>query len=100
MAYKYTAYYYLKNGNTGSVTFTTGYDLRNANKDQKKDAYDKIFDKIWDTKRAVWNDVLEYDIYDSRGVLIVAKKLDAKSGKWTPLIKAKKKEKEWHPFGL
>lgn len=100
MAYKYTAYYYTKDGKTDSVSFTTGYDLRKADRTQKKEAYDKMFDKIWDVKRNVWQDIIEFDIYDSKGVLVTAKKRDAKNEKWEWTSLVRKKDKEWHPFGL
>lgn len=89
MVYKYTGYYYLKNGKTGSEEFTTGYDLRTANEQQKWLVHVKFADR----------DVLEYDIYDSKDVLIIAERWDEEKEKWVSLIK-KKKDSNWHPFGL
>lgn len=89
MAYKYTAYYYLKNGKTDSEEIVTGYDLRTANDDQKWRVHNKL----------PVRDILEYDIYDSKGVLVIAERWDEKKEKWISLIK-KKKDSNWHPFGL
>lgn len=57
MAYKYTAYYYLKNGKTDSKEIVTGYNLRTASDDQKWYVHNKL----------PVRDILEYDIYDSKG---------------------------------
>lgn len=89
MAYKYTAYYYLKNGKTESKEIVTGYDLRTASDDQKWHVLVQLPAR----------DILEYDIYDSKGVLVMAERWDDKKEKWVSLIK-KKKDSNWHPFGL
>lgn len=89
MAYKYTAYWYTMNGKTGSKEIVTGYNLRTADKYQKWNEVMKL----------PVGDLLEYDIYDSKGVLVISEKWDEKKEKWTSLIR-KKKDKEWHPFGL
>lgn len=89
MAYKYTAYYYTKDGRTESKEIHVGYDLRTASGDQQWRVHIKL----------PVGDILEYDIYDSKGVLIIAERWDDKKKKWVSLIK-KKKDSNWHPFGL
>lgn len=89
MAYKYTAYYYLKNGKTDSKEIVTGYNLRKADRDQIAEIRNRL--PVYE--------IVEWDIYDSKGVLVIAERWDDKKDKWVSIIR-KKKDSTWHPFGL
>ena len=90
MAYKYSVCWVMKDGRTNCKTFTAGKTIAD------------IEDKALCAAPNEW-ELLEYDVYNARGVLLISKRWNSSKGRFVSQIRkkqVKKTEKVWHPFGL
>lgn len=85
---KYTVHWYTESGNSGSKTF-----------EMTQKEFDGLKALAMEVAMRKNYNILEFAVYNARGVLLIDEKWDRKKKRWVSLIKTEK-DKEWHPFGL
>lgn len=85
---KYTVHWYTESGNSGSETF-----------EMTQKEFDNLKALAMEVAMRKNYNILEFAVYNAKGVLLIDERWDKKKKKWVSLIKDKK-DKEWHPFGL
>lgn len=85
---KYTVHWYTESGNSGSETF-----------EMTQKEFDNLKALAMEVAMRKNYNILEFAVYNAKGVLLIDEKWDKKKKRWVSLIKDRK-DKEWHPFGL
>ncbi|MBQ1293597.1 MAG: hypothetical protein IIY21_06135 [Clostridiales bacterium] len=85
---KYTVHWYTESGNAGSETF-----------EMTQKEFDGLKALAMEVAMRKNYNILEFAVYNAKGVLLIDEKWDRKKKRWVSLIKTEK-DKDWHPFGL